>query len=109
MPDVPNLPPPGFGGCEHPEAKPSAAVYAIGDPMNPGVVLHSVHLRVTCPHCGAAFRFLGNNALAPSGAVEAQRDRIGAWVSGDAVELACMIAPIEPGEALATIAVAGRA
>lgn len=102
-------PSPLFGGCQHLRLVPHAATYALIDPNRPGLLLYSVHVSVFCPDCGAKFRFLGDNALAPSSAMEAQQDRRGAWVSGTAEELGCMIAPIEPGEALANVAVAGRA
>lgn len=95
--------------CPHTRLTPHAATYAINDPTNPGRFLYSVHINVFCPDCQAKFRFLGNNALAPTTAEEAQKDRRGAWVSGTAEELACMIAPIEAGEALCGVAVQGRA
>ena len=95
--------------CDH-NALPDAVVYKLLNPTNPlAAPLWSVHVAVRCTLCGQAFRFLGNNALAPETPQEAQRSRLGAWVTGTADELACMIAPIEPGEALADIAVAGRA
>lgn len=102
-------PAPLFGGCQHPRLVPHAVTYALHDPDRPGLFLYSVHVSVFCPDCQAKFRFLGNNALAPTSAVEAQKDRRGAWVSGTAEELGCMISPIEPGEGLSEMAVLGRA
>lgn len=104
------MPPAGIlsGACLHGRLVPHAATYALVDPIS-GQMMYSVHVSVFCPDCQARFRFLGNNALAPDTAKEAQEDRRGAWVSGTADELACMIAPIEPGEALEGMAVQGRA
>ena len=71
--------------------------------------LHTAHIQAVCNACGVRFRFLGNMALAPPTAEEALSGRHGAWISGTADELGCVIAPIEPGGGLQSIAVEGRA
>lgn len=96
-------------GCQHTRLVPHAATYALNDPERPGLFLYSVHVSVFCPDCQVRFQFLGSNPLAPETATEAQQDRRGAWVTGDLCELACLIAPVEPGEGLQNIAVIGRA
>lgn len=95
--------------CVHPRLTPDASTYALIDPDHPGQFIYAVHVRVFCPDCEARFRFLGNNALAPATAKQAQEDRRGAWVSGAADELACMIAPMEPGDSLSDMEVQGTA
>lgn len=98
-----------FGGCDHPGLMLSWGQHTYQNPDQSGPHLYSVHISVHCPHCNARFQFLGENPLAPVSVVEAQRERIGAWVSNDLAELGCMIAPIEQGGGLADLAVKGRA
>lgn len=98
-----------FFVCVHPRLVPDAATYALIDPDNPGRFIYAVHVRVFCPDCQCKFRFLGDNPLAPKSPREAQQNRGGAWVTGAADELGCMISPIEPGETLEGIEVQGRA
>lgn len=96
--------------CPHHTLTPTSAAYVLENPEAPGAWLYSVHLAVNCADCGVRFRFLGDNRLAPESVMEAQRSRVGAFVSATLDELGCMISPIEPGSApLATAAVAGRA
>jgi hypothetical protein len=93
--------------CEHHRLTPSAACYIY--PNADGGSLYCVAVAAACPDCGAKFQFLGNNPLAPSTYEEAQKERLGAWVSPNLQELACMIAPVEPSGGLADAAILGRA
>lgn len=96
--------------CEHLNLTPTSAAYVMENPDAPGAWLYSVRLAVACKDCGVRFQFLGDNALAPESPLEAQRTRLGAFVTATLDELACMIAPIEAASgALATAAVHGRA
>lgn len=95
--------------CNHIRLTPSAACYVMPDPEAPRGFYYAVAVAVFCPDCRARFQFLGNNALAPQSYAEAQRSRVGAWVSGNLCELACVLAPVEPSGGLADVEVAGRA
>jgi hypothetical protein len=97
------------GKCQHLNLSPQSAAYVLENPDAPGAWLYSVHLAVTCADCGVKFRFLGDNALAPGSLQEAQRGRLGAFVTATLDELGCMIAPIEPSGGLSEMAVSGRA
>lgn len=98
------------GKCPHHTLTPQSAAYVMDNPEAPGAWLYSVHLAVSCADCGVRFQFLGQNKLAPTSLQEAQRDRLGAFVTATLDELGCMISPIEPGSGpLATMAVQGVA
>ncbi len=101
--------PPAFGGCEHPQIIPNVQTWAHRDIDGVAETIITAHVTIMCAVCHCRFQFLGNNELAPLSVQDAQQDRIGAWVSRDLSELACVIAPIQGGGGLAEVAVAGRA
>lgn len=97
-----------IGGCEHPGVKLEGRVVTYHDTTAALGIAYTALFSANCPDCGAKFRFLGDVGLPPADVREAQASRR-PWVSGKQDELGVMIAPIEPGEVLAGVAVAGRA
>lgn len=96
--------------CSHMNLTPTSAAYVLENPEAPGAWLYSVHLAVNCADCGVRFMFLGQNKLAPTSIVEAQKARVGAFVTATLDELGCCIAPIDLASgALGRAAVMGRA
>lgn len=106
---MPNPSPPATAGCEHPQIIPNVQTWAHRDPEGIGETIITAHMSIMCAVCHCRFQFLGNNELAPQSVQEAQEERIGAWVSRDLSELACVIAPIQGGGGLAEAEVRGRA
>lgn len=100
--------PTGFNGCEHPSINLGGTVRSYHDPSTDLGIAYAAYFTAHCPDCGVKFRFLGDNGLAPLNITEAQQSRR-AWVSGTQDELGVMISPIEPGEVLGGVPVAGRA
>lgn len=99
---------PSLGGCEHPSITLTGRVVTYHDPSTPLAIAYTALFSAVCQDCGVHFRFLGDTALPPMNIEDAKQSRR-PWVSHAMDELGCMIAPIEPGEVLAGVAVAGRA
>lgn len=94
--------------CEHLNTHSNVMVYRI--PNERGDAYFTACVKIQCSTCGVLFRFCGDHSLMPDDIQDAMRRRVWAWVSPNADELGCVIAPFSANpEPLEMAGVVGRA